>query len=204
VNEIRLYVEGGGSKDGKAAMRRGMGKFLSPVRELAREQRVRWQVIACGSREDTFSSFQTARGAHPEALSLLLVDAERGVSGKPRAHLRKHDGWGLGDVDGDCCHLMVQVMEAWLIADPQTLAGFFGQGFRENELPGGEDVERVRKSDLMKGLERATRNTGKGRYHKMRHGPAVLGRLDPQKVRNRARHCNRLFQTLEMQITGRS
>lgn len=203
MNAVRIYVEGGGEhKDGKQAVRIGMGQFLAPLRELARKSRLYWNVVVCGSRNDTFARFQTARRKHPEALNLLLVDAERAVSADPRFHLQKQDGWDLGEVETDCCHLMVQVMEAWLIADRKTLAEFFGQGFRENALPGDQDVEQVRKTDLMKGLEAATRNSRKGRYHKIHHGPKVLGRLDPQKVRERAPHCDRLFQTLETRITG--
>jgi len=203
VSSVRIYVEGGGEhKDGKQAVRIGMGQFLAPLRELARKRRLYWNVVACGSRNDTFARFLTARSRHAEALNLLLVDAERAVSADPRFHLERHAGWGLGEVEPDCCHLMVQVMEAWLVADPETLAEFFGQGFRENALPGGQDVERVRKPDLMKGLERATRDTRKGRYHKIHHGPKVLGRLDPDKVRERTPHCKRLFQILESKIAG--
>ena len=186
-------------------MRIGMGKFLSPLKRMARDRRIKWSVVACGSREDTFDLFRSAcRNHHPNAFNLLLVDAEAAVKGDPPTHLQACDGWDLGDVEPDRCHLMVQVMEAWLIADGEALAEFFGQGFRENALPGREDIERVPKADLMKGLKMATRDSRKGSYHKIHHGPKILGRLDPGIVRSRARHCDRLFETLEKRISSTS
>jgi hypothetical protein len=35
--------------------------------------------------------------------------------------------------------------------------------------------------------------TQKGEYHKTRHAPDLLGRLDEAKVRKRCRSCERLF-----------
>lgn len=200
VSEIRIHVEGGGNKDGKAAMRRGMGQFLQALRQEARSKRIRWHVIACGSREETHAHFQTARRKNPRALNVLLVDAESPVKGSRKKHLEKRDGWPLEDTEPDTCHLMVQVMESWLIADPETLADFYGQGFRAGSLPGGPDVEKVAKSNVMRGLERATRNSRKGSYHKTLHGPKILSKLDEAKIRNRAPHCEELFQTLENRI----
>lgn len=182
-----------------------MGQFLSPLKRMARDHRIKWSVVACGSREDTFDLFRSAcRNHHPNAFNLLLVDAEAALKGDPPTHLQACDGWDLGDVEPECCHLMVQVMEAWLIADPEALANFFGDGFREGSLPGHPDVEQVDKTDLMKRLKRATKDSRKGRYHKIHHGPKILGRLDSEKVRSRARHCDRLFETLEKAISGTS
>lgn len=92
---------------------------------------------------------------------------------------------------------MVHCMESWLIADPEALAEFYGQGFRVKSLPATPDVEAVPKETIAAALEQATKSTQKGRYHKIRHGPALLGQLDPARVRQRAKHCDRLFVTLE-------
>lgn len=32
-------------------------------------------------------------------------------------------------------HLMVQCMEAWLVADPDCLKAYYGRGFNERRLP---------------------------------------------------------------------
>ena len=51
VSEVRVYVEGGGEgKETKASIRRGFGMFLGHLRNIAREQRIRWQIIACLQR----------------------------------------------------------------------------------------------------------------------------------------------------------
>ena len=95
---------------------------------------------------------------------------------------------------------MVQVMEAWIIADIETLRRFYGQGFNANPIPGQEDVELIAKTDLERALIQATRNTQKGEYHKIRHGPKILALVDVSKIRNRARHCDRMFTTLSNKI----
>lgn len=97
---------------------------------------------------------------------------------------------------------MVQAMEAWLLADPEALAAFYGQGFAVNALPGTRDVEQIAKATVMSSLARATRDSQKREYHKTRHAPLILERLDAGKVRSRAQHCDRLFTTIEQQLAG--
>ncbi|MBM4031795.1 MAG: DUF4276 family protein [Planctomycetes bacterium] len=197
VREIRVYVEGGGDgKDTKAAIRYGFGCFLCSVRETARAKRARWSVIACGGRSATCDAFQTALRTHADAVNILLVDSEGPVLGSPGAHLRGCDGWELAGVSDEDCHLMVQLMEAWLIADPDALARFYGQGFRPNAIPASPNVEQVAKADVERSLAAATRGTTKGEYHKTRHAPALLGRVDVARVRQAAPHCERLFSRL--------
>ncbi len=97
---------------------------------------------------------------------------------------------------------MVQTVEAWLVADPETLTRFYGQGFLRGLLPKRQDVEEIAKADLNRALDRATARTQKGRYHKILHCSILLGLLDPNRVRARARHCDLLFTTLEARIRG--
>ena len=99
---------------------------------------------------------------------------------------------------------MVQTIEAWLIADPEALASYYGQGFLRNALPGNPDVEAIPKDQLAKKLEQATAKTQKGPYHKIRHCADLLGLLNRNRVRQRARHCDLLFRTLEARITAES
>ncbi len=79
------------------------------------------------------------------------------------------------------------------MADREALARFYGQGFRATALPAREDVEGIPKADLEAALANATRDTQKGSYHKIRHGARILELVDPQTVRARAPHCDRLF-----------
>jgi Domain of unknown function (DUF4276) len=95
---------------------------------------------------------------------------------------------------------MVQMVEAWLIADPDTLSDYYGQGFRRNALSRRQDVEAVPKVQLARSLDRATTGTRKGKYAKIRHCADLLGLLNRDRVRRRARHCDLLFTSLEARI----
>jgi hypothetical protein len=198
VSEIRLYVEGGGDgKETKARMRQGVHAFLQKIVDVARSKRVKWQIIACGPRTKAFSAFEMALATHPEAYNILLVDAEGPVHTPPWQHLQNRDNWRVSDMDDQHCHLMVHTMEAWLIADREALAHFYGPGFGAGALPRRANVEQIDRSTLVSALQAATRHTSKGEYHKIRHGCILLGRLESARVRRAAPHCERLFATLE-------
>jgi len=129
-------------------------------------------------------------------MTALLVDAEGPVATSPCAHLQSRDGWEFGDVPDDVVHLMIQNMEAWIVADTTALAAYYGQRFNANPLPEAQDLETVPKTALAAALERATRATQKGAYHKIRHASDLLQRIDRQKVLQRCPSCTRLFETL--------
>lgn len=202
VKEIRVYVEGGGDgADTKARIREGFHEFLKTIVELARKKRIKFYPVACGSRNATLDAFRTALRQHPNAFNILLVDAEGPVQSDPRKHLQERDGWDLSHVLDEQCHLMVQMMEAWLIADIAALQRYYGQGFNSNSIPKTANVEHIDKPTLNSSLEAATRMTKKGKYHKIRHGAELLKRVDGATVRSAANHCDRLFATLEQKIS---
>lgn len=91
---------------------------------------------------------------------------------------------------------MAPVVEAWLIADGEALASFYWRDFLKSALPRHRDIEAVEKQRVLESLDRATRNTQKGKYQKIAHCSELLARLDPDRVRARAGHCDRLFRTL--------
>lgn len=203
VTEIRMYVEGGGQDNSsKRFIREGFSGFLDSVRLLARRQGVRWEIIPCGPRNVAFERFKIGLNTHPNAFNILLVDSEDKVTQPRWEHLRQRDGWQVPALPEDHCHFMVCTIEAWLAADPDTLAAYYGQGFRRNVLPAQTDVETVEKEALMSALNRATERTQKGKYRKIEHCSDLLKRLDPDRVRSRAHHCDLLFKTLEAQIAG--
>jgi hypothetical protein len=196
VSEIRIYVEGGGDANSKARMREAFSKFFAESRDAARQRRARWSVILCGSRDDTFKAFQAGVKNHPDARVFMLVDAEQAATGTPREHLAAREPWDLSSTADEQCHLMAQVMESWFLADPDALERFYGQGFAARQIPKRQNVEEVPKAEVMSALETASRNTARGKYHKIQHGPRILESLDPQRVRARAPHCDRLFDAL--------
>jgi hypothetical protein len=204
VREVRIYVEGGGSdKLSWRTIRVGFSSFLDPLRQLARSNGAELRVIPGGSRNNTFEEFQLALKSHPDAFNILLVDSESQVVLPRLEHLRQHDPWDVSFLNEDQCHFMAQTVEAWLVSDPDTLAGYYGQGFLRNAFPGSKSVEDIPKDQLLKRLNHATRKTQKGPYEKIRHCADLLARLNRDRVRQRAGHCDLLFRTLEARI-GRS
>jgi hypothetical protein len=203
VKEIRIYIEGGGDKkETKARIREGFSGFLQDVVKIAQSKRIKWKIIICGSRNDTFRNFKNALEDHSDAFNVLLVDSEAPVKKSPWEHLKSRDNWDTPGIDDTHCHLMVQTMEAWFIADIDTLKKFYGQGFRENLIPRNTDVEKIDKDSLERKLKEATQNTkSKGEYQKIQHASDLLKKLDAAKVRKASQYCDRLFTTLA-QIMG--
>ncbi|SEO46388.1 MULTISPECIES: DUF4276 family protein [Pseudomonas] len=192
---MRLYVEGGGESAAlNTACREGFSKFLQKAKRAGRMPRI----IACGSRRNAYESFCIA--IRNGQAAMLLVDSEEGVlavaqpgskqqsqAWRPWLHLknRQGDGWAMPQGSKDMqCHLMVQCMEAWLLADPQALEDFFGQGFRRTALPAIDGrLEEIDKDRLYQALAKATAKCKtKSRYGKGEHSFKLLGLIDPSKV----------------------
>ena len=131
---------------------------------------------------------------------LLLVDSEEPVEKGAREHLVTQDTWNdLASLPAEDIHLMVQVMETWLVADRDALRRYYGPGLRARELP-VEYLEGVPKADILESLARATAHARKGSYQKIGHGADLLARIDAEKVRARCPHCERLFAALTRMI----
>ena len=187
-------MEGGGdSKTLKTACRKGFRSFLDKAGLTGRLPRI----VAGGSRQNAYDSFKTAHD-QGNGTVLLLVDAEGPVAADGSwLHLQARDGWDRPDgATDEQCHLMVEVMESWLLADREALEAFYGQGYRSNALPQRQNVEEVPKDDVRDGLARATRNSTKGRYHKGTHSFKMLEKLDPAKVRDASPYADRFISTL--------
>ena len=194
---ITIYMEGGGDRrGGRAALRVGMDAFLGELKRAARNQRWRWKLACVGSRNEAFEAFRRAKERDDAGVVILLVDAEEPVRQAPRLHLRDRDGWEMGFAEEDSVHLMVQTMEAWLVADSDALEVYYGQGFRASALPRTQNLESVSKRQIESALETATRATTKGRYHKIRHASQLLERISPVRVRERCAACGRLLDFL--------
>ena len=191
---MRLYVEGGGdSKTLKTACRKGFRSLVEKAGLTGRLPRI----VAAGSRRNAYESFKTAHG-HGDDNVMLLVDAEGPVTADgPWRHLKTRDGWDRPDgATDEQCHLMVEVMESWFLADREALEAFYGQGYRSNALPPSRIVEQIPKGDVLDGLAQATRNSTKGRYDKGSHSFRILENLDPAKVREASHHGDRFFSML--------
>jgi hypothetical protein len=192
---IRIYVEGGFEGSTKTNCRKAFSTFLA---KLIRPES--FKVIASGSRTQAFHDFCSALRQHSEDYIVLLVDSETTVTGTSWQHLRQREGdnWprpsGASD---DQAHLMVQVMEAWFLADQDSLSSYYKQGFLRNSLPRQKNVERLDKKVVFKHLSHASKNTQKGPYHKTKHGFDLLELIDPALVREASSHAEHLFAVLE-------
>ena len=157
-------------------------------------------VIACGSRENAFDKFRSAfTKATDNDFIVLLVDSENSVAegAGPWLHLKGGDNWDKpADATNENAHLMVQCMEAWFLADKEALAGYFGDDFNMNSLPGRLEVEAISKSDIEAGLKAATRQCKKGQYDKGSHSFGILTELDPDKVTGASPQAKRFINTL--------
>ncbi len=181
-------------------MRQGMDALLSHLKTKARNQKIRFRVIVCGARNDAYGDFTIACKQNPNALNILLVDAEDPVSKTPIEHLHQRDPWDLSNAEENQVYLMTPTMEAWLVTDPDALAAYYGQGFNRNSIPRRNNIEETTKSEIESSLNNATRNTQKGIYRKIAHGTELLGKIDPEKLKERAPEFKRLWETLAAKL----
>ena len=195
--KVVVYVEGGGhQRKTLDDCRRGFGQLFEKVVREGQSPKVR----ACGGRADTFRDFQRDVTQGKEGFLIILVDSEGPVSANATtwSHLRTQDGWKKPkNVHEDQAHLMVQCMESWFLADRDALREYYKQGFLVNSLPGRANIEEISKPDVEQRLERATRPTQPGAYHKTRHGFDLLALIDPEKLRRKSPHARRFFEVLE-------
>lgn len=200
-NDVFVYVEGGGDSDElKSECRRAFREFFAKT-DLGTTRRPR--VVACGSRNSAYDSFDTAITQGKNAL--LLVDSEAPVApanqvpGKfnPWAHLLTRDNWTKpASASNDNCHLMAQCMESWFIADWDTTAKFFKQGFDGGKKPSGA-VESVAKQEVYSTLELASKNCKtKAPYGKGAHSFKLLAMIKPKEVMEASPWAKRFIDEL--------
>lgn len=190
VAPITIYYEG------SPALREGFSGFFSGI------PGVKPKLVAGKSFANTIRAFVIAaeRGG---AVNFLLVDSDGPDDGKLLRKVTGNPEWKRGlTVSPEQVHFMVQLMESWLLADRDALKTYYGQGFRPARLPANPKIEQIPKADVTNGLHAATRDTGKGPYHKTQHAPAILARVDADKVRDAAPSCSRLFSAIESAVGG--
>lgn len=208
---VKLYVEGGGDTAAlRTACREGFSQFITKA-GITRRPRI----VACGNRRDAFESYCTAIANGEEAV--LLVDSEAPVETRcqqggtdqwtPWVHLknRQADGWDkpVGESDADC-HLMVQCMESWFLADRAALKEFFGQGFKENQLPPvAGSVEHISKAQVYQSLANATQDCKtRARYGKGEHSFKLLATISPACVIAASLWAKRFVESLKERMNA--
>ena len=193
VSEIQIFLEG------DKALLQGLRTFIRPAIDAARQHRIRFQLISCGSIDETIKDFMDGIQHKPDAFNILLVDSDGPDNSSLISSLKARSTWDnhIGaNIQNDQIHFTVQVMESWFLADRDALGRYYGRDFQPNRLPLNKNVEHVLGNDVISGLEHATRPTRKGKYHKTRHAPDLLAQIDAAKVRQAAPNCDRLFASL--------
>ncbi len=185
--EIRIYFEG------NDALRPGFRDFFSGLHELARQNKITLRLIAAKNGPN---DFKKALRSHPDSFNILLKDCEQPFT-NPVALCHRHD---IDAKLSERVFWMVELMESWFLADPDTLAKYYGQGFSRKVIGQTGDVEAVPKNEVFNRLKSATANTTKGEYSKVRHAPDLLAKLDPKLVQKHAEHCRVLFEALQKMI----
>ena len=202
--ELHLYVEGGGDlKLLRTACRRGFAEFLGRAGLRGRMPRI----VACGGRRQAYEDFCTAlrQGRHG---AMLLVDSEDPVTAPSSwTHLlrRPADAWPTPPAaTDDDCHLMVQCMESWFLADRDALAAFFGQGYNDRALPSARNpIEAMAKSAVYQGLAAATKDCKtKTSYGKGEHSFLLLSLIDPSKVKAASPSADRFVTALTQVLSA--
>ena len=193
---LKLIVEGGGDRKSKSLNRECRQAFASFLEKAGLAGKLPG-IEAAGGREQAYEAFKTAH-ARGSRTAVLLVDAEEEVTVSGAwEHLRSRDNWRRPPgASNDQCHLMVQFMESWFLADRPALQEFYGHRFRSRALPGNQDIEQVPKQNVLNGLRQASRATPKGVYDKGAHSFEILGALDPAKVTAASRYARKFVQTL--------
>jgi hypothetical protein len=203
---VKIYVEGGGDRHLlKSDCRKAFKNFFEKLGFSGRLPRV----IPCGSRNNAYEDFciSLRSSVYTGELAFLLVDSESpvnpGFKNIPWQHLRNRDGWEKpnGATD-EQVHLMVECMENWFLSDPQALLIFFGQGFNPRSLPRNSNIETISKSDVLRSLENASRQTQKGQYDKGAHSFKILEIIDSLKVVAASPSAERLINELN-RVSGK-
>jgi hypothetical protein len=110
--------------------------------------------------------------------------------------------WNAGGFCSDeQLHLMVQAMEAWFVADPQSLRRRFGQSYTTGHLPSPQSAETVSAADLLTGIRRGLPQSRRRRgYDKVSDGVELLRLIDVEVVSQHCGHFRRLWAFLDRSI----
>lgn len=215
MTSIKIIVEGGGgtNADGRAELRVAFDTLIGAHKEAARKKRMKWDTVFCGGRDQAAAEFAKAVKRKDADFVVLVVDAEDEVASAtpshPTAdervkHLESRDGWAeqLKNATPEHVHLMTRCMEAWVFADGDTVAEFYGKDFKPKALPKRKVLDEEPKASLYEAIDRATKDTKKGSYGKVRHASALLKTVRPAKVAERCISFQQFTQWLDATIGG--
>jgi hypothetical protein len=177
VTEIRIYFEG------TSELREGFRNFFGEIKTTGGRGP---KLIAGGGREQAIADFRKSFKNHPDALNLLLIDSEGPDTGQLFERICQPQQ--IPGSAKDEVFWMVECMESWFLADIEALGLYYRRDLTEASR-GNPNVEEIPKKDVLARLKAAAG----GRYHKTKDAPRLLKQIRPQRVRQAAPDCDRLF-----------
>lgn len=194
---IKIYIEGGGDgKDLDSRFREAWSKFFKAAGlsgQMPRPIRGKGRL----NTHDLFvTAFQTRKN---DELPLLLLDSEDALAEGHGIwqHLKTRDGLDKPDqASEEHAHLMVRVMETWLLSDPGALGKYYGSKFKSGKIPAWPDMEAIDKQRIFDTLEQATADCGEKKYAKGKISFELLGTINPKKVADKCPHAKRFLDFL--------
>jgi hypothetical protein len=198
VKLITIYVEGGGNDNNRLTKecRRGFTEFFIKLG-------IRAKIVACGGRSNAYRRFCIGlKHLKTNENCILLVDSEAPVINNTdvwqHVQSRTGDEWQKPiQATNEHLHFMVECMEAWFMADKEALARYYGKEFNQNALSKHANIEAISKKELENTLNRATRDTSKGKYDKGAHSFDILSTIDANKVVAQSPYAKTLCDTLK-------
>jgi hypothetical protein len=179
-----LYIEGGESKEDQIRCREGFRKLIGKLGFAAGKKMPR--LSACGGRNSAFDDFKTAFACSKAGDYIaMLVDSEDPVTDvdKTWAHLKARDNWDKpAGADDEQVLFMTTCMEAWIVADRETLKKHYGHKLQETALPPSNNLESRCRSDVHDKLKQATRDCSNA-YKKGKRSVLVVGELNPDVLK---------------------
>jgi len=198
----KIYLEGGGgrqdSKALKVACRRGFGQLLEYLGYSGKMPRL----VACGSRDSTFSDLKTACKNRQDEYVAMLIDSEDPVADPEKTwdHLKACDGWERPENSSDEDVLfMTTCMETWIITDRKALKEVYGDDLQESALPSSFNIEWKQRHEIQDALMHATRNSSKP-YSKGKGSFDLVGKLNPAVLEEHLVAFRRMKRILDKKL----
>jgi len=170
-----LFIEGTNDRS-NGTLRQGFHKLLR--QEL---NNVMPTIIMGNGKNQAISKFKKNKLADRNYLLIDLDDLESQKE-KHLLDLKLKDQENI-------VFFMIQEMEAWFISQPSILDKYYNSKI-SSRLP-IKDAKQIEKpADV---LQELTKNTQKGKYHKVRHGTALLESLDAKLLKESFEEFNNLL-----------
>lgn len=202
MKRVKVYVEG--ATRGKGSQPTINIEFRRAFHKFAEKLNLKYlpEFVPCAGRTQAWEIAYEKFLTHDEGeIVMLLVDSEE-PSKYPATeawqHLRdrEHDKWtDLKASNKRYVFMMAVTMEAWLLADPEGLARYCGQGFKPGKIPAWPDIEAVSKDDINDTLEAVTVGSEKP-YEKGKRSFEALGAINPKTVAEKCPHAAQFIKRL--------